>query len=377
MAIEGRATAEGTARYAQRAEVAETHFRDALGRAAGGLRLSSLGLGTYLGAPDEACDRGYEEAVAIAAQAGVNVVDTAINYRFQRSERSVGRALAKLFAEGKVARDEILVATKGGFLPFDSVPPRDPGAWFRDHVVRSGLATPEELVHGCHLLAPRFLRDQIERSRANLGLATLDLYYLHNPETQLGEVDAATFEARLRAAVEALEEARAEGAIACWGVATWTALRAPEESPDHLSLERLLEIAREVGGAAHGFAAVQLPFNLAMSEAAILPTQRVDDELLPALDAARRLGLATFASAAICQARLRAGSLPAALEELVPDGTTATRLLQLARSAPGLDVALVGTCDPAHAREDFALAARAPAPVERIREILAPVGAEA
>ena len=42
-----------------------------------------------------------------------------------------------------------------------------------------------------HCMSPAYLENQIERSRRNLGMETIDLFYVHNPESQL-----ATFPAR-------------------------------------------------------------------------------------------------------------------------------------------------------------------------------------
>src|SRR3989304_5576032 len=131
MEVSGFATPEGTARYRERfaGRAAEGHFRERKG-----LWLSSVGIGTYLGEHDEATDERYARAGARALELGANVVDTAINYRFQRSERAVGAALHALLQQGKLARDEVVVASKAGFLTFDADPPPDPpppprGTW--------------------------------------------------------------------------------------------------------------------------------------------------------------------------------------------------------------------------------------------------------
>jgi len=119
MAIEGYATSEGTGRYRDRMVAAGVahpeHFRQGLG----GLALSSVGLGTYLGGDDAGTDAQYLEAVKQAVASGCNVFDSAINYRCQRSERVIGQALSELVQTGAVRRDELLFATKGGFIPFD------------------------------------------------------------------------------------------------------------------------------------------------------------------------------------------------------------------------------------------------------------------
>ncbi len=90
-----------------------------------------------------------------------------------------------------------------------------------------------------HCIAPRFLADQLDRSRANLGVETIDVYFVHNPETQLGAVDQATFLVRMRAAFELLEGAVGDGKIRCYGAATWTGFRQPASADDYLSLPGL------------------------------------------------------------------------------------------------------------------------------------------
>jgi aryl-alcohol dehydrogenase-like predicted oxidoreductase len=95
MTIPGRATVDGTRRFAGRFGAGD-HFRPALG----GLHLSSIGIGTYLGDADEATDRAYADAIARAVERGCNVVDSAINYRFQRSERAIGAALQRIVSSG-------------------------------------------------------------------------------------------------------------------------------------------------------------------------------------------------------------------------------------------------------------------------------------
>src|SRR5512143_1450496 len=119
--IPGFATTEGTARYRERFPqlAAAGHFRrPEQVPGAGELWLPSIGLGTYLGEADEAGDQRYVAAISEALRSGINLLDTAINYRHQRSERNIRAALSKLMDAG-VRRDEIVVCTKAGYLSFD------------------------------------------------------------------------------------------------------------------------------------------------------------------------------------------------------------------------------------------------------------------
>ena len=368
----GRAMAEMTRRYAERgaARLSAAHFREL----AGGASASTLGLGTYLGPEDGATDVLYQDAIVRALQLGVNVLDTAVNYRHQRSERAIRTALGAAIGRAVVQRDEVIVATKGGFIPFDGAVPRDPRAYFAATYVETGIIKPGEVAKGAHCMAPRFLRDQIDRSRANLGLETLDVYYVHNPETQLGEVDRAEFMARMRAAFGALEEAVAAGSIARYGTATWTGYRVDPGDPGYLSLQDLVAAARDVGGADHHFKVIQLPYNLGMTEAFTRANQRVKDRMVPVLEAARELGVYVMASASLHQGQLT--RLPPMMAEFIPGLTTdAQRAVQFVRSTPGVGTALVGMKTPAHVDENATIGTIAPVAWNQFQRLFSAAGA--
>ncbi|HEV3470055.1 MAG TPA: aldo/keto reductase [Pyrinomonadaceae bacterium] len=364
MALQGFATNEGTARYRDRfrGRAAEQHFRFEQG-----LWLSSVGVGTYLGDWDEETDRAYTGAVVRAVELGANIIDTAANYRFQRSERAIGAALAELSGGGLAARDELVVCTKGGYLPFDSSPPRGQEgvrAYVEETFVRTGVASFEEIVGGSHCMTPRYLGHQVAQSLGNMGLEAVDVYYIHNPETQLPFVGREEFERRLRAAFEQLERERAAGRLRFYGAATWAGLRARAEARDHLSLERMFGLAREAGGEGHGFRFVQLPFNLAMPEALVEANQTLGGAPVSLLEAARALGVTVVASASLLQGKV-ARDLPEHIRE--PLGSLATdaqTALQFVRSTPGVTTALVGMSRLAHVEENLRLARLPPAGIE-------------
>ena len=365
MLIPGFATLEGTVRIRDRfAPLMPGHFRDA-----GGLWLSSIGLGTYLGEATANVDASYREAIIRAVGLGANVLDSAVNYRHQRSERAIASALSAMIALGSLRRDEIFIATKGGFLPLDTDEPENPSAYLEERFIRSGIVRTEEIAAGCHVMSPHYLEDQIEVSRRNLGIETIDLYYLHNPETQLTEVSRDEFFRRLRAAFATLEKAVADGKIRMYGTATWNAYRVGKGSNEALSLEEILNIAREVGGEAHHFRAIQVPFNLAMPEALTASTQPSGDGSVPVLQVARENNLMVFSSASLLQSKLVMG-LPDDVRGWFPGlKTDAQRAIQFVRSTPGITCALVGMSNPKHVEEDLATASVARLSLEDFRAI--------
>jgi aryl-alcohol dehydrogenase-like predicted oxidoreductase len=355
-----KATTEGTSNYKKRFSgvAAEGHFRQSQG-----LWMSSIGLGSYLGGVDEWTDAAYRSAVKYAVELGCNVFDTAANYRCQRSERNIGDALADLFAQGAAARDEIVISTKGGYIPFDGNPPssrQEMIAYIEETFIKPGVCKWDDFVQSSHCMTPGYIAHQLDQSLRNLKLECVDVYYLHNPESQLAEVSRDEFYKRLRAAFEFLEIAVADGKISMYGTATWNGYRAPLDNPEALSLERVVETAREVAGDRHHFKVVQLPFNLAMAEAFTDANQTLDGEDVTFLKAARFL-VTVMASASILQSRLSAGLSPIIGASLKGLRTDAQRAIQFTRSAPEIDVALVGMSDIAHVKENLEMVKIPPA----------------
>lgn len=357
-------TPEKTKSYATRfSEAADGHFR-----ATQDLTLSSIGIGTYLGNWDAPTDKNYTEAITKFVESGGNVIDTAANYRFQRSERNIGAAMRKLVEKG-FAREEIFISTKGGYLPFDNEPPADVRKYFEKTFVEKGIADFGDLVAGSHCMTPKYLQSQIDQSLENMRLDAIDLFYIHNPESQLQEIDRYTFEARLAKAFEMLEQNRSEGKLHFYGVATWNGFRVPPDNPTYHSLERMVNIARQVGGDGHGFRFVQLPYNLAMPEAYLLKNQAVSGKVYSPLEAADRLGVSVMCSASILQGKL-AHSIPFHIRESLGNPTTdAMTGIQFVRSTPGVTTALVGMSRAAHIEENMSLAKISPASEEQFSEL--------
>jgi aryl-alcohol dehydrogenase-like predicted oxidoreductase len=320
-----------------------------------------------LGEADDATDGAYVDAVVAAVQGGINVVDSAINYRFQRSERAVGTALRELFDKG-YGRDEIMVCTKAGFLTPDGEMPADPNIYFAQEFLERGIFRVEDISAGCHCIAPDYLADQLERSRQNLGLDTIDVFYLHNPETQLSEVPVEEFRRRIREAFLFLESAIATKKIRAYGMATWNSFREDPKAAGFLSLAEMVKIAKDVAGDDHHFRFVQLPFNLAMPEALTRPNQMVGGRAMPMVQAARDAGIALVTSAALLQGQLTK-NLPSFVNSALGLKDNATLALQFARSVPGLTTALVGMSQVPHVKANLELVGIEPASREQFLKL--------
>lgn len=344
------ATSADTFAYKERHgdSFARTYFR-----LCGNLAVSSIGAGTYLGDPTDEVDDAYFESLTTAFESGMNVVDTAINYRHQRSERVVGRAVEA----ADVDRSSLFVSTKGGFVPFDERRPDNPGEFVREQYVDTGLVDPADLARGSHCIAPEYIDDQLDRSLANLGLDTIDLYYVHNPETQLHARSREVVYDQLERTFERLEERAAAGDLNYYGVATWDAFRVPKDDDRYLSLSEVISRARNaaktVGNAATHLRAIQLPFNVFMADAFTVKSHDGPDGPRSALWFAQEAGLNVFTSASLSQGQLTE-EIPADVSEKLQGDTVAQRALNFARSAPGVTCSLAGTTSREHIAENVA-----------------------
>jgi aryl-alcohol dehydrogenase-like predicted oxidoreductase len=358
------ATTEGTKRYAESfsSRAADGHFREVHG-----LMLSSIGIGTYLGQPDERTDAAYATAVVAAVESGINVADAAINYRFQRSERSIGAALVQLEAKG-YTRDQLVLCTKAGYLTPDGKMPGDPNQYFFHEYIQRGIFSAKDIAAGSHCIAPRFLQDQISRSMANLGVNCIDVFYLHNPETQLGEISKVQFLGRIREAFYYLESAVRTGKIHFYGVATWNGFRQEARARDSMQLAELDAVAKGIAGDNHHFRFVQLPFNLGMTEALTLGNQSVDGKSITIMEAAEELNITLIASASLLQGQV-ASNLPEFVGEALGLDSDAERALQFVRSSPGITTALVGMSREEHVRANAKLVAVPPATIDQFSKL--------
>lgn len=330
------------------------------------IAVSALAVGTYLGNSDEATDRLYEQALVFAVENGINFFDTAVNYRCQRSEKNIGYAVRKLSSLG-IQRNQIVVATKGGFLPAEGS-----AAGFREYIYKcflnTGIISPEDIVANCHCMTPPYMQSQINLSLANLKLDSIDLYYLHNPEIQLPVVGVEEFYQRLTRVFEVFEQNVADGKIQRYGLATWNGFRQGFGANDLLDLERVLNCAKKVGGDNHHFAAIQLPYNMAMLEAVALPNQKINAEDFPIIPAAVHHGVPVMISASLLQSNIL--KLPTEIFDSMPAEDSPThKALQFVTSSPGVTSAMVGMKTLAHVRENLEVLQMKNWTVEHLKQV--------
>lgn len=366
--LNGYATDSGTKRYMEYAVQRgkpSIHFR-----LFDGLYLSSIGMGTYLGDLSTENDKAMENAVYESIKSGaVNVIDTAINYRAMKSEKSIGRALLRLTEDDIISRDEVFICTKNGYITNDGDYPRiDVMEYMQRMFISTGLIRPDDISSGYNVLSPNYIERCIDKSLTNMHLNTIDLVYIHNAfESWHEDIKREEFMQMLSRVFEVYERYRSNNKIRYYGMATWTCFRLPPDNKEYLSLEEVVDLAEKVGGKQHGFRFIQLPYNLAYSEALLLKGQNVGTEKnLTILEAAERLKIKLFTSIPLFQGRL--------LKAQIPDymGLTdqVAKLIQVIRSSPSVIAPLIGYKKPQHVEQNLKIANIPPLNDEEFKEVI-------
>ena len=343
--ISGFATPEGTKKFAQNSSVNQDNFKEFEN-----LTLSNVGIGTYLGDADSRTDELVSAAVKQSILSGVNVVDTAINYRAQKAERSVGKSISELIQENKITRDQIFVSTKNGYVTNDADVQLGFWEFVKQEYADKGVVKEGDITSGYHCMTPTYLSDQLDRSLKNLDLECVDLMYLHNAvEGQIKDVSKEQFLKNLQSVFELYEQKRDEGKIKFYGMATWECFRVPNDNPQYLSLEDTVNMAKKAGGENHGFKFIQLPFNLYYDQALLGKTQTIQNNPVSVLESATRLDIGVFTSVPLMQGRLLQPGVMPEFSDLKPS----MRALQFIRSSPGVIAPLVGQKSVEHVSENL------------------------
>lgn len=350
------ATKEGTFSYLKQFKKFSKDFY----RFDGEVFISSLGLGTYRKEPyrEENYVFNYKDSLKTAILNGINHIDTAINYRYQVSEKEIGEAIKELITDNKVTRDQLFITSKAGFLPLEFPFPKNPYKWIENNVINKGLAKKEDIVIDQHCMTPSYLRWSVEKSLKNLGLETIDLMYLHNPETQLGHINKKEFRKKITKAFELFEKLVDENKIRFYGVASWNAFLYEESHLEYISLKEILDIAIEVGGKGHHFKYVQSPYNIAKTQAYTYSNQKgPDGKYYTLMQVLHGYGLQMIASSSLLQMNLFKGKFDTKISDAI--GTSAltdvATALQFSRMGHSIS-ALFGSINPQHVEDNLMLA---------------------
>ena len=160
-----------------------------------GVKLSTLGIGSYLTIGFKQDFKAAREIVRHAYDSGINFYDTANAYAIGEGERVLGKCLADF------PRSSIFLLTKVYAPMADG--PNDRG------------------------LSAKHIREQCDASLQRLGMDYVDLYMCHRPDP----------DTPLEETIRAMEDLARQGKIIYWGVSEWPPMLVQEAQ----------QVAKELG----------------------------------------------------------------------------------------------------------------------------------
>ncbi|GAA0126945.1 aldo/keto reductase [Clostridium sp. CTA-19] len=303
MGIDGYATLEGTKMYFNKMSVDNSILR----RTPWFYTLP-MAIGTYLGETKEVHSELYVDSIIYGLSHGVNYVDTAAIYREMRSEKDIGKALEYLINEKRlIKRKEIVISSKAGIIDNNY----DLGISCSDYINNIILKEPSikrenqiiEENQAIYSIDSALHEFSLKNSMENLKVSTIDIMYIHNPELSMSILKEKEFYNQLQELFKFYEQQVKNGRIRFYGMATWYAFRVEENNPMHISLEKVVSLAKKVGGEGHHFKFIQMPYNIKNTEASTSKTQKVNNRYVTPIEAANRLDLFVTISAPLNQCK--------------------------------------------------------------------------
>jgi len=319
------------------------------------LIFSKLGLGTFNKEPykEENYVFHYIEGVKEAIKSGINLIDTASNYRYGQSEKEIGIALKELFDEG-YSREELIICSKGGFIQLSFPFPENPYSWIDENIINKDLATKQDIELDQHCMSPDFLEWSCKKSLQNMQIDSFDIYYLHNPEMQMLKLGKKEFYKQIEKIFKRFEKLAKQGLFKYYGIAVWNGFISQDN--EKIELEKLVECAKKAGGKDHRFKYIQTPFNMAKTSVFTHFTQTVNDEACTLINAAHKLGIGVISSSSLLQMNLFKKSFSPEIGVVLDDSMTLKNDIQLAlqfvRSTPGIISSLFGSKVPIHIKQN-------------------------
>ncbi len=149
------------------------------------------------------------------AEAGLECLAVSTLASFGAAREAIGSGLAALREQAPgFALPRILVS--GGYCHYDPKDERTPRTWMHDVLLDASIVDMEDLSIGTSL-SGAYLRREIDESRRDLGLQTLDTFFIEGLAWQIKQ--RVKWRARWREAVRAMVQAVEDGAILAWGFA--------------------------------------------------------------------------------------------------------------------------------------------------------------
>ena len=307
------------------------------------LKYSNLGIGTYLGDINEKIDKKIYKVLISSIENGINLIDTAPNYRCERSEKIVGRLVKN------VKRDKLVICTKVGFLPYSDVIPTNEKLFFTNKFIKSKIINPKDIYGDWQSFHPNYIEWQINESLKRLNTDYIDIYYLHNPEEILSYVNKDVFYDIISKAFHFLDKMINDGKVRFIGISSWNGFL----DTNKIDLNQIMSIAKS-SLKTEKFKFLQVPYNLAMADHLTQKTQinPLKNSKCSLMYLAAFYKIDVITNAPLAHGRLLDIEYPRELKEIVGGLKSNVELaLKFSISNPTSNASLIGVTNQKHLDE--------------------------
>lgn len=209
------------------------------------LRLSPVGFGAFR------LNASKSKVLDYALSKGVNLIDTGSHFERGNSERVIGQVLRERFKTSDLQRDQVVIVSKSGYMDAESI---------------SSLQNVRkaELGNGlCHSLDPEYLAADLTRSLDRLGLDSLDVYMLNNPERMLAAKNR-SFRSEdvldmVYTAMAHIGKEIKKGRVQSFGICSNS--MADPSAKDYIPIDSIIKEAKRQGLNKH-FSMIEFPLNI-------------------------------------------------------------------------------------------------------------------
>jgi hypothetical protein len=277
------------------------------------------------------------DVLASAFQADITLVDLADSSRDAASLDAAGALVrASLDTAGLDRRRLVTMAHIGAIPEAEGAGSLNDGGFMALLAVRyikTGLLDWDDIVWFDHTWAPGFLERQLRDVLERLSLGFIDRVLLEGPELLWRNLLAPEARRRCRDAFARMEELVAAGLVGAYGVSLWDAA-IPIQNPATLDLPAIVACAEEAGGAGHHLRSFHASLDVGDVGA-------FAERLVEAHRRGLEVSVAVHAGEPADRLAAAPPSVQSALAEQGLVGDT-ERLLQLARSVPGISSIVFG-----------------------------------
>lgn len=305
------------------------------------MKLPKIGLGTYNQSLNQS------ELISYALKLGYELIDTAPNYNNGISQREVSKALSQCI-------NQTLISTKVGFVSdLDR----------RDFYIKNGIAKSNDFFKN-HCLSKSFVKYEIEKNLQELGIESIDILFIHNPEQQLEIKSKSDFFYTLSNAIEIIETFCEQGKVKQYGISSWDGFGINGKQPT-FTLDEIHDIVFKIAGKSNRFRCVQIPLSIVHYDE--LYNYAINKSGL--LCDAERLSLSIFANSPLHKGELLK-LIDSEFLRLFGINNCATACLLFLKSFQCINTILVGATSKSQIEDNIQIEALPPLSREKVELIL-------